>query len=229
MKRIKAIALGDSITKGVVLSKESKYTAIDNSYLNIISRELDLTVANYGKFGATVSCAVVMTERLADQIAQVDYLFLGYGGNDCDFDWIKVAENPEMEHLPRTSASEFKAQMLAVIEKVRNLGAKPVITSLPPIISQNYFDFITRQMNEEQKNNVLRWLGGDVGVIERWHESYNLALFSIAKEAQVPIIDISTPFDTYRGNLNTLFSSDGIHPNVAGHKLIAETVINNYF
>lgn len=229
MKRIKAIALGDSITKGVVLSKEDKYTAIDNCYLNIMSRELELTIANYGKFGATVSCAGIMTDRLAEQIAQVDYIFLGYGGNDCDFDWMKIAENPDVEHHPRTPAAEFKSMMISVIDKIKSLGAKPVITSLPPIISENYFAFITRHMNGEQKDNVLRWLGGDVGVIARWHESYNLALFNIAKEAQVPIIDITTPFDTYRGHLDNLFSADGIHPNTSGHKLIAETVINYYF
>ena len=229
MKRIKAIALGDSITKGVVLSKENKYSVVDNSYLDIISTELELTVANFGKFGAVVSCAAVMTDRLSDQISEVDYVFLGYGGNDCDFDWMKIAGNPEDEHLPKTPLASFKEQMASVINKIKEKGAKPVITSLPPIISDSYFSFITRLMSEEQKANVLKWLDGDVQLISRWHESYNLALFNIAKELQVPIIDITSPFDSYRGDLKALYSSDGIHPNAAGHKMIAETVINSYF
>ena len=229
MKRIKAIALGDSVTKGVVLSKENKYTVIENNYLDIISTELELTVANFGKFGATVSCAGIMTDRLSEQIGEVDYVILGYGGNDCDFDWMKIADYPENEYLPKTPLAEFKQQMMSVIDKIKALGSRPVVTSLPPIISENYFSYITRQMTEEQKNNILKWLGGDVQLISRWHESYNLALFTIAKEAQIPIFDITSPFDTYRGNLNSFYSTDGIHPNAAGHKLIAETVINNYF
>ena len=84
-------------------------------------------------------------------------------------------------------------------------------------------------MTEQQKSNVLNWLGGDVGIISRWHESYNRALFDVARQAQVDILDITTPFDTFRGDLKALYCSDGIHPNAAGHKLIAESIINRYF
>ena len=50
----------------------------------------------------------------------------------------------------------------------------------------------------------------------------------IAKETETPIIDITTAFDTYRGDLRALFCADGIHPNEKGHKLIASTIINSY-
>ena len=143
----KVTALGDSLTKGVILTEANKYSLTENSYLDIVSREL---------------------------------------------------------------------------------GSKPIIISLPPILSTPYFSFFSRLMSEEQKKNVINWLGGSTDIISRWHESYNRALFMIAKETQTPIIDITTPFDTFRGDISSLYCADGIHPNAQGHRMIAATIINSY-
>lgn len=47
-------------------------------------------------------------------------------------------------------------------------------------------------------------------------------------KTQTPIIDITTPFDTFRGDISSLFCPDGIHPNAEGHRMIASTIISNY-
>ena len=83
-------------------------------------------------------------------------------------------------------------------------------------------------MTERQKENVIRWLGGDVGIISRWHETYNRTLFVIAGQTQTEIIDVTAPFDTFRGDLKTLFCADGIHPNAHGYRLIADAIIKRY-
>ena len=224
----KITALGDSLTKGVVLNGEYKYSLAANSYLDIVGRELDLHVINYGRFGSTIQTADAIADRHANAISGSEYTFIEYGGNDCDFDWMKIAESPQGEFSPNTSLADFKLHFLDLISKVRALGSKPVIISLPPILSAPYFSFFSRLMTDQQKANVIIWLGGDTGIISRWHESYNRALFAIAKESQTPIIDITTPFDTFRGDINSLYCADGIHPNEEGHKLIATTIINNY-
>lgn len=224
----KITALGDSLTKGVVLNGEYKYSLAANSYLDIVGRELDLHVINYGRFGSTIQTADAIVDRHANAISGSEYTFIEYGGNDCDFDWMKIAESPQGEFSPNTSLADFKLHFLDLISKVRALGSKPVIISLPPILSAPYFSFFSRLMTDQQKANVIIWLGGDTGIISRWHESYNRALFAIAKESQTPIIDITTPFDTFRGDINSLYCADGIHPNEEGHKLIATTIINNY-
>ena len=224
----KITALGDSLTKGVVLNREYKYSLAANSYLDIVGRELDLHVINYGRFGSTIQTADAIVDRHANAISGSEYTFIEYGGNDCDFDWMKIADSPQGEFSPNTSLADFKLHFLDLISKVRALGSKPVIISLPPILSAPYFSFFSRLMTDQQKANVIIWLGGDTGIISRWHESYNRALFAIAKESQTPIIDITTPFDTFRGDINSLYCADGIHPNEEGHKLIATTIINNY-
>lgn len=222
-------ALGDSLTKGVVLTDRNRYAVLDNSYMDIIGRELDLHIENYGKFGCTVEFGSNVIDRHTENIAEADYTFIEYGGNDCDFDWMKIAQTPEGSHSPKTSLESFKKQIMNLVERVRSLGSKPVLVSLPPILSDIYFSFFSKGMSEDQKANVVDWLGGDTGIIARWHESYNRAIFDVARRTQTPVIDITTPFDTYRGKLASLYCSDGIHPNAEGHKLIATAIVNMYF
>ena len=228
MKTTRIAALGDSITKGVVLNEQYRYSAAEQSFLDILSCELDLRVDNYGKFGCTVSHGNNVLERHTADIADSDYTFIEYGGNDCDFDWIKIAQDPHGEHKARTPLEEFTEELTSLVAKIKGLGSIPVLITLPPILSDTYFSFFSRSMSDEQKNNIKEWLGGDVGIITRWHESYNRALFQIANQTGTQIIDITTPFDTFRGDLTSLYCADGIHPNARGHKLIAHTIINMY-
>ena len=183
---------------------------------------------NYGKFGCTVSHGNSVLERHGTDIADSDYTFIEYGGNDCDFDWMKIAQDPHGEHKARTPLEDFTEEMISLVAKIKDLGSVPVLITLPPILSDTYFSFFSRSMSDEQKNNIKEWLGGDIGIISRWHESYNRALFQVANQTRTQIIDITTPFDTFRGNLTSLYCADGIHPNAHGHKLIAHTIINMY-
>ncbi|MBO5943392.1 MAG: SGNH/GDSL hydrolase family protein [Bacteroidales bacterium] len=228
MKTTRIAALGDSITKGVVLNDQNRYSAAEQSFLDILSSELDLRVDNYGKFGCTVGYGNSVIERHATDIAESDYTFIEYGGNDCDFDWIKIAQDPHGEHKARTPLEEFTEELSSLVAKIRKLGSIPVLITLPPILSDTYFSFFSRSMSDEQKNNIKEWLGGDIGIITRWHESYNRALFQVANQTHTQILDITTPFDTFRGDLTSLYCADGIHPNAHGHKLIAHTIINMY-
>lgn len=224
----KVTALGDSLTKGVILTEANKYSLTENSYLDILSRELDLHVSNYGRFGSTIDMGDAMIRHHSEEIASSEYTFIEYGGNDCDFDWMKIADSPMEDYTPNTTLEDFKDRFVRLIDKVRSLGSKPIIISLPPILSTPYFSFFSRLMSDNQKENVIKWLGGSTDIISRWHESYNRALFMIAKETQTPIIDITTPFETFRGDISTLYCTDGIHPNAQGHKMIAATIINSY-
>lgn len=221
MEQIRIAALGDSLTKGVVLNEENRYSILKQNFIGIISDKLDLCIRNYAKFGCTIGFGHNVIERHSDEISSSDVTFLEFGGNDCDFDWKMIADNPDTEHSPKTILDSFKEQFFVLIEKVRALGSKPVILSLPPIHSEAYFSFISRFMDDVQKTNILKWLGGDVGIITRWHDMYNKALFEISKLTGTSIIDITTPFEQYEGDVRALLCSDGIHPNALGHELIA--------
>lgn len=82
-------------------------------------------------------------------------------------------------------------------------------------------------MNDEQKSNVLFWLGHDVGRISRWHEDYNNSLYEIADSTRTDVIDITTSFESFEGDITSLYCHDGIHPNASGHRLIAEVTTSS--
>ena len=225
MNKTKVVALGDSVTRGVILTEANRYSLAEHSYLDIVSRSLGLQVSNYGRFGATIDMGDEMIRRHSDEIAGSGYTLIEYGGNDCDFDWMTIADSPMEAYAPKTKIEDFKERYVSLISKIRDLGSRPIIISLPPILSAPYFSFISRSMTDEQKGNVIAWLGGSTDIISRWHESYNRALFMIAQETQTPIIDITSPFDTFRGDITSLYCPDGIHPNDEGHRMIATTII----
>ena len=224
MEQKKITALGDSLTRGVVLNEKNRYSIVDKSFIDIIGEKLGLDITNYGKFGCTIDFGQQVIDRHADKISGSDYTFLEFGGNDCDFNWGKIADSPADEHFPKTILDSFKEKFRKLIEGVRALGSTPVIISLPPIDSEYYFSFISRFMNGEQRENVFNWLGRDINVIGRWHEMYNRALFGISRLMSVPIIDITTPFDKCQGAMREFYCLDGIHPNADGHKLIADSI-----
>ena len=225
MEKVNIAALGDSLTRGVVLNSENRYSVLKGSFIDIISEKLNLSIKNYAKFGCTIGFGHNVIDRHSSDISATDVTFLEFGGNDCDFDWRGIADNPTSEHTPKTILDSFKVQFLSLIERVRNLGSKPIILSLPPIDSNAYFSFISRFMNEEQRANIIRWLGGDIDIITRWHETYNKALFEISESSGTPIIDITSPFENYNGDMMALMCSDGIHPNAQGHELIAGSIV----
>ena len=224
MEQIKIAALGDSLTKGVVLNEENRYSILKQGFINIIGEKLDLCIRNYAKFGCTIGFGHTVIDRHPDDISAADYTLLEFGGNDCDFDWRNIAEEPDLDHKPKTILETFKEQFKRLIERVRELGSHPVIISLPPIDSENYFSFFSRFMSDNQKSNVMKWLGGDIGIIYRWHDMYNKALFEISEVTRTDIIDITSAFENYNGDIRSLFCNDGIHPNEEGHRLIANSI-----
>ncbi len=227
MERVRIAALGDSITKGVVLEEKEGYSVLEHNFMEIISESSGVEVDNYGRFGSTIGFAHHIVSHNEQNIAVAKYTFIEYGGNDCDFYWKRIAQNPRGEHFPKTTLDEFRVSLILLIERVRALGSVPVLLSLPPISSASYFRFFSRDMDDVGRANVLNWLGGDIERISRWHESYNEVLFEVSEAMGVAICDITRPFCAYSGDWHSLLCEDGIHPNMLGHQLIASSIMSN--
>lgn len=222
------IAFGDSIMRGIVLDKSQnstkpRYTQLDESFVSICSAQLGCEIKNYGSFGNTTLRAFNNLNRYKSEIEHSEFAIMEFGGNDCDHHWAAIADDPSAEHHPFISIPQYAEQLEKLIKSVQQLGAKPILLSLPPIIADAYFNSFTKDMSHTQRDNVLQWLNGCLENITQWHDMYNLALFKLASDMRVKIIDITTPFLVKR-DYRSLFCSDGIHPNASGHKLIAETI-----
>ena len=212
----KLAALGDSIIKGVLFTKEENghghYSLSDHNIVDHVADNLHCEVVNLGKMGCTIEVGERILDRHIDTLDGTKYILMCYGGNDSDYDWKAIAADPESAHTPKTPVRIFEKTYLRVINKVRDMGYTPLIMSLPPIDAQRYFDFFTRTFDEEQRKNVLKWLKGSVDTIWAGHELYNDAVKRVSALTDTQLIDITTPL----GNGASYLCADGIHVSVYG-------------
>ena len=63
--------------------------------------------------------------------------------------------------------------------------------------------------------------------IEHWNEMYNLAVMKVAVSRNAPVLDVRSAFLCRRA-FDALFSSDGIHPSVEGHRKMYEFLLPQF-
>jgi acyl-CoA thioesterase-1 len=220
----KICVFGDSISKGVTIDTISRhYTMSKNSFVNLLSDcEPWLNVKNYSMFGCTISKGLSLISRHMKDVDSSDAILLEYGGNDSDFDWAAVASAPDKKHLPKTPLDDFAESYRTIIEHLRGQGKKIIMLNLPPIDEKKYFTWLGDGLNRE---NIIKWLGGDIHYIYEFHDGYNAKVCEISSEYGIPLIDIRSEF-LRQGDYSNLLCFDGIHPNEKGHALIAQTILD---
>lgn len=92
---------GDSVLKGIILDNESlKYNIFKDNSIDQVSRKTGLNFKNNSKFGMTVLKAFDLLKKSILRNPASDFTVVELGGNDCDFDWQAISENPLAEHNP---------------------------------------------------------------------------------------------------------------------------------
>ena len=212
---------GDSILKGVrMLSGTTRYGTTDDIGLESICRQHDWVLDNRSRFGCTITKGEALLNRQLNKGDAPAAVLLEYGGNDADFRWSEVAARPYDEHLPNTPLPEFLAALKRMVDTLRAHGVRPVLSTLPPISSERYLDWITR--DGLSKENILTWLG-DANAIYRYQENYSRAIERFAVEQGCMLVDLRSAFLQQRVLLPYL-CADGIHPSDRGQRLIHDTL-----
>ena len=208
--------LGDSILKGIQVDLGSRrYHSQIEMNVGALESEFQLSVRNDAHFGATVRKGSRLLDRILERKLPCDLLVMDFGGNDCDFRWKEIAENPDGEHQPNVPLPEFVEQYREMIRRIRSHGIRPILTNLPPLDSGRFFNWWCGDLDREA---VLRWLG-DVGNIYAWQERYSRAVERLAREENVPLVDVRGAFLDH-GHLEQTLCADGTHPNTLGQGLI---------
>lgn len=213
---INMTVFGDSIMKGV------EY--INNRY--ILSKERftpqNAVFRNFSKLGCTSDKGFEMLKQDLPKLESGSVTLLEYGGNDSDFDWDAVANEPNSEHLPKVSVEQFERTLNEMVSLLKDKKIEPVLMTLPPIDAYRYFDFISK---ERDGDAILHWLGRKE-VIYSFQEQYSIAVVRTAMKRETKLVDIRSEFLKKR-NFFPFISDDGIHPNSDGHRLIAG-VLNGF-
>lgn len=221
-RRKQVLVLGDSILKGIQVDPETKkYVTRNDIDVPALETQFGLQVRNDSHFGATVEKGKRLLDRLLNRQVTCDYLVMDFGGNDCNLRWDQVAQRPIGEHLPSVPLAEFAERYREMVRAVKAAGIKPILTTLPPLVSQRFFNWWCQGLDQSA---VMGWLG-DVNNIYAWQENYSRAVERLAKEEQVHLVDLRGAFLDH-GHIEELICEDGTHPNSAGQALITEAFRN---
>ncbi|NUN70725.1 MAG: SGNH/GDSL hydrolase family protein [Bacteroidetes bacterium] len=217
------VVFGDSISRGVIYDEEKKrHSLLLESFTNLVKERLSGVVFNAAKFGSTL---VEGLQRLQSDVLQrkPDIVLIEFGGNDCDFEWDAIAEDPAKEYSPKTERKTFYEQLTELVAKLNGMNIIPVLVSLPPLDAEKYFRWVSRSSDQAQQN-ILKYIG-NISRIYSWHEQYNAAILRVAEETKTRLIDIRSSF-LQAEDYTKLICLDGIHPNKEGHRIIAEKILN---
>ena len=218
----KVIVWGDSVAKGVIYDEaRRRYVLSPITAVSIAGEQLGLEIVNRSRMGATVAEGERTMKKDLERGLTADMAIIEYGGNDCDFDWSAVSEAPDVMHDPKTPAPIFEAKLRGMVSTAADAGIEPMLVTLPPILSERYFNFIAR--GDLNAGNILRWLG-DKNHIYRYHERYSALISRIARECGCRLLDLRAEFLAL-WDAEGLFCFDGIHPNEAGQRFMGEAIV----
>ena len=223
MEARKVLIIGDSILKPIVLNESDRYIVSKSVNWAKIEEVLNVKIDNKSRMGATIKHGFKLLKESLEA-EQYDVVIIEFGGNDCCYDWRKVAESKET-HLPNTGPDEFESTLREMINIANKHGVKPILMTLPPISSSKYYDwFIKRaKLNEE---NVMCHIN-DIEVIYRHQEWYTNIVQTVSRETQTEIVDVRKEFLARKDFIN-LMCEDGSHPNVKGEQIIVDTFVKQF-
>ena len=216
------VVWGDSLAKGVIWNDDRKRLGYSKvTAAQIAAEKLGIEVLNHAKFGYTAPQGLEMMERDVEEGLTCDTAFLEFGGNDCNFKWAEISEQPDAKHDPATTPESFLASLRSMVRWLYARGIEPVLMTLPPIDAERYFRFLVGDKLNEK--NILRWLG-DVHQIYRFQEMYSLLIEKVAREYQVRLLDLRQRCLAKNGFLKDMICEDGLHLTEEGQMFVGEQI-----
>lgn len=221
MERLQSVLmLGDSILKGVQVDPATKkYITKNDMGQEALAADFALKMQNQSHFGATCVKGGRLLERILARQPGYDAVVMDFGGNDCDYAWAEIAADPAGDHVPHVPLAEFVERYRTMVRQIREAGMEPVLTTLPPLIPQRFFDWWCGGLD----GDAIRGWMGDVCNIYAHQERYSHAVEEVAKSEGAALVDIRRAF-LENGRIDSLMCEDGTHPNSAGQALIGQAL-----
>lgn len=213
------LIFGDSILKGITYKPElGGYHVLKEERFSQF-KENGVEVRNYARMGSTIMRGLRDVKKYITGNMNDAAVIIGYGGNDCNFDWKNVSDHPEEAHSPKVKDDEFIRDYVDCVNHCVNHGANVYVTTMVPLDSPKFMNWICRG---NDRNVILNWLG-DVSMLRRWHEYYNNLVVDAAIKAKAKRIDVRRPF-LMSHEFSELICADGIHPTEKGHQIVENVI-----
>jgi lysophospholipase L1-like esterase len=199
---------GASTTVGVRegVTSDQTYSAQLENLLR--SQGMETRVVIKGQGGENTNGGL---QRLPEVLSlQPDYLTIMYGINDAAVD----AGNDE----PRVSLTEYSNNLESMIALANAAGVRPLLLTINPMCSFG--------ITEKLYGSREPYLSKGINFLT---QQYAETMKRVGEKLNVPVIDVYAEFfkRAPKGDTSTFFT-DGMHPNPAGHTIIAE-LLAGYF
>lgn len=198
--------LGDSITEGALADKQ------ENCYVELVGKMLPAQVRNYGISATRIAKQITpsidprwdkyFATRVSGMDKDADYVFVFGGTNDYGH-----GDAPFGKMGDKTPDTFYGAVDDLINELLKYYPKEKIVFILP-----------TYRLTED---NIYG--DGSKKVPCPTLSEYRKAMVEVLNKYQMRILDIK---DTIGKAENNPLLADGLHPNNAGHKLIAELICN---
>lgn len=223
MSEIKSVIVwGDSILKGIISSED--LTQIRPSEINALQmagEKLAIEINNKSIYGAHIIKLQSTQTKNLNKGLTADIALIESGTNDCDYEWNDVCTKPFSEITQKVPLADFKRIASEMVDTSRKNKITPVLVTAPDLAIPYWKEYITRGLDKEK---IAQFIGHDPYVLLRNQEEYMEALRQIAKEKNVQLIDMRVEFRKTSDPMS-LMCKDGVHPNIEGHKLMADVFV----
>ncbi len=210
---------GDSIAVGITYDEQrQRYVISKERCPKRIAEGINCKVVNNSKMGATVLDGLERFE--ASRPVEGALCVLEYGGNDCNMDWAKVAENPDEQPVPKVELSVFEDKLEEFIQKIESEGMKPMLITPLPLHAEKFFHWVSQGLNGEA---ILQAIG-EVQNIYGWQERYANAVRKVAAKMKTPLLDLR---DAMLANKEypSLICRDGMHLMDEGYRYLGDYLL----
>jgi lysophospholipase L1-like esterase len=209
MSKIRIVALGDSITNGAGLSgvrEEDTFRHLLQFDLSA-KMEYEVEVINAGVNGDITTIAIYRLEQ--DVLSyKPNYVTVMFGVNDAGY--YRPATD-SVADTPRVSSARFRSNLETIIEEIQKTNAEPVLVTPVPMNSA----YAQRDFPPYVENG-LNYLVDEYADIVR----------DLAARTNISLIDVHRVFSVDPST--DKFVPDGIHPNKAGHRFIADIFVRAF-
>lgn len=223
MSDVKSVIVwGDSILKGIISSED--LTQIRPSEINALQmagEKLAIEINNKSIYGAHIIKLQSTQTKNLNKGLTADIALIESGTNDCDYEWNDVCTKPFSEITQKVPLADFKRIASEMVDTSRENKITPVLVTAPDLAIHYWKEYITRGLDKEK---IAQFIGHDPYVLLRNQEEYMEALRQIAKEKNVQLIDMRVEFRKTSDPMS-LMCKDGVHPNIEGHKLMADVFV----
>ena len=206
-KPVCIVALGDSITRGARPAKGAIPAVLpEETFCALLEKDLSAQghktkVINAGVPSNRTDQGVI---RLKADVLEhrPNIVLIMYGTNDSCYD--------EGKTEPRLPLETYEKNLTAMIASIRAAGGKPILMTPPPL--KDGWGFA--------RNTIYVQRGANGAILP-----YVEACRRIAAAEKIPLIDNFKIWTEQGSPYIKSLLPDGCHPNAAGHKVLAETIL----